>query len=264
MDRHVDREEIEEINVSSALFSRRSLPVRIVSCLLVTMAGWLFTAMPAWADREAAYALAREKMVVEQIEARGIRNPAVLRAMRKVPRHGFVPRGLRSLAYDDTALPIGEGQTISQPYIVALMTDLINPQPGMKILEIGTGSGYQAAILAELCRDVYTVEIVESLGKRAESILKKHYTNVHVRIGDGYRGWPEAAPFDAVIVTCAPTQVPKPLIEQIKEGGRMVIPVGEAGRQKLYVLTRKKGRLEQQAVIDVLFVPMLNSKGKPY
>lgn len=203
-------------------------------------------------------------MVVEQIEARGIRNPAVLRAMRKVPRHGFVPSGLRSLAYDDTALPIGEGQTISQPYVVALMTDLINPQSHMKILEIGTGSGYQAAILAELCREVYTVEIIESLGKGAEGILKKHYTNVHVRIGDGYRGWPEAAPFDAIIVTCAPTQVPRPLIEQLKEGGRMVIPVGEAGRQKLYVLSRKKGRLEQQAVIDVLFVPMLNSKGKPY
>jgi protein-L-isoaspartate(D-aspartate) O-methyltransferase len=203
-------------------------------------------------------------MVFRQIEARGIKNPSVLRAMRKVPRHQFVPDGLRALAYDDTALPIGEGQTISQPYVVALMTDLINPQPDMKVLEIGTGSGYQAAILAELCRSVYTVEIVEILGKRARQLLSRRYHNVHVRIGDGYGGWPEAAPFDAVLVTCAPTSVPRPLIEQLREGGRMVIPVGESGKQKLYVLIKKKGRLEQQAVIDVLFVPMRNSKGETY
>jgi len=219
---------------------------------------------PAGAQTEQTYASARERMVAGQIEARGIKHPSVLRAMLKVPRHQFVPDGLRALAYEDTALPIGEGQTISQPYMVALMTELINPRPDMKVLEIGTGSGYQAAILAELCRSVYTVEIVEVLAKRAVRLLSRLYPNVHVRIGDGYGGWPEAAPFDAVLVTCAPTSVPRPLIAQLREGGKMVIPVGAPGNQKLYVLTKKKGRLQQQAVIDVLFVPMLNSKGIRY
>lgn len=232
--------------------------------ILAVAALLVFAAPPAGADSDKNYARARERMVARQIEARGIKNPSVLRAMRKVPRHQFVPDGLRAFAYDDTALPIGEGQTISQPYVVALMTELIDPRPDKKVLEIGTGSGYQAAILAELFRDVYTMEIVETLGKRARQILSQLYHNVHVRIGDGYGGWPEAAPFDAIIVTCAPTRVPRPLMEQLRENGRMVIPVGEAGRQKLYVLTRKKGRLEQQAVIDVLFVPMLDSKGEKY
>ena len=203
-------------------------------------------------------------MVAEQIEARGIRDPGVLRAMRKVERHQFVPDFLRHRAYDDNALPIGEGQTISQPYIVALMTEAIQPQPDTTVLEIGTGSGYQAAILAELCKNVYTIEIVEILAKRAEQILIKRYQNVHVKIGDGYQGWPEAAPFDAILVTCAPTKIPQPLASQLKEGGRMVIPVGDSGVQELYVLKKQHGRLEQQAIIPVLFVPMVNTKGRKY
>lgn len=203
-------------------------------------------------------------MVTEQIETRGIRDPQVLKVMRTVPRHQFVPEKLQNLAYGDHPLPIGEGQTISQPYIVALMTEVIKPEKCIKVLEIGTGSGYQAAVLAELCQSVYTIEIIGSLGKRAERVLSGLYKNVHVKIGDGYQGWPEAAPFDAILVTCAPTKVPRPLAEQLREGGRMVIPVGDAGAQELVVLIKKNGRLEQQAIIPVLFVPMVDIKGKTY
>jgi len=216
------------------------------------------------ADAEKDYAEKRERMVVEQIEARGIRNPKVLKAMRTVQRHQYVPVELRAMAYGDYPLPIGEGQTISQPYIVALMTEVIQPGPAMKVLEIGTGSGYQAAVLAELCKSVYSIEIVETLGRRAGRILSGIYKNVHIKIGDGYKGWPEKAPFDAIIVTCAPTKVPPPLKEQLKEGGRMVIPVGGAWAQQLIVLIKKGGRLTQQAIIDVRFVPMVNPQGKKY
>ena len=210
------------------------------------------------------YSLLRERMVAKQLEARDIKDKKVLAAMRKVPRHLFVPENYRHLAYEDYPLPIGEGQTISQPYIVALMTQVINPNAQMKVLEIGTGSGYQAAILAELCAKVYTVEIIEILGERAKGVLQKLYGNVFVRIGDGYQGWPEFAPFDAIIVTCAPTHVPQPLVEQLREGGRMVIPVGEAGAQQLVVLTKNKGKLIEEQVIPVRFVPMVDSKGKKY
>jgi protein-L-isoaspartate(D-aspartate) O-methyltransferase len=168
------------------------------------------------------------------------------------------------MAYRDHPLPIGEGQTISQPYIVALMTEAIKPEPGMKVLEIGTGSGYQAAVLAELCQSVYTIEIVEILGRRARQILSGLYKNVHFKIGDGYLGWPEFAPFDAIIVTCSPTKVPQPLADQLKEGGKMVIPVGEAGLQELVVLRKKDGRLERHAIIEVRFVPMVDHKGRSY
>ncbi|NTW06863.1 MAG: protein-L-isoaspartate(D-aspartate) O-methyltransferase, partial [Syntrophaceae bacterium] len=215
-------------------------------------------------DAEKDYAWKRERMVAEQIEARGIRNPKVLKAMRTVQRHQFVPVELRTMAYGDYPLPIGEGQTISQPYIVALMTEVIKPGPDMKVLEIGTGSGYQAAVLAELCKSVYSIEIVEILGRRAERILSGLYKNVHIKIGDGYKGWPEAAPFDAIIVTCAPTKVPQPLKDQLKEGGRMVIPVGGAWAQQLIVLIKKGSRLTQQAIIDVRFVPMVNPQGGKY
>lgn len=215
-------------------------------------------------DPEKDYAAQRERMVAEQIEGRGIRDPNVLKAMRTVKRHQFVPIMLRDMAYGDHPLPIGEGQTISQPYIVALMTEAVRPRPDMKVLEIGTGSGYQAAVLAELCKSVYTIEIVESLGTRAGQILAGLYRNVHVRIGDGYQGWPGEAPFDAIMVTCAPTKVPRPLADQLKEGGRMVIPMGEAGVQELVVLTKKNGRLEQQAIIPVRFVPMVDRRGKTY
>ncbi|RME95900.1 MAG: protein-L-isoaspartate(D-aspartate) O-methyltransferase [Verrucomicrobia bacterium] len=209
------------------------------------------TAMDPWTQL-------RERMVAEQLAAPGrdITDPRVLAAMRKVPRHEFVPESERRWAYADHPLPIGEGQTISQPYIVAFMTEQLRPRPEDRVLEIGTGSGYQAAVLAELVREVYTIEIVESLGRRARETLERlGYTNVHVRIGDGYLGWPEAAPFDAIIVTCAPDRIPPPLIEQLKDGGRMIIPVGR-GVQELVLVEKHGGQIERRAVLPVRFVPM--------
>jgi protein-L-isoaspartate(D-aspartate) O-methyltransferase len=200
---------------------------------------------------------ARRRMVTEQLARRGITNPHVLAAMAAVPRHEFVPKDLQNEAYDDGPLPIGAGQTISQPYIVAFMTEQLAPKPGDRVLEVGTGSGYQAAILAKLVKEVYTIEIVESLGRRAmQDLSRLGFTNVHVRIGDGYAGWPEEAPFDAVIVTCAPERVPEPLTQQLKEGGRMIIPVGGRRGQELYLLEKRNGKLEQRAVLPVRFVPM--------
>ncbi|RMH76626.1 MAG: protein-L-isoaspartate(D-aspartate) O-methyltransferase [Calditrichaeota bacterium] len=208
------------------------------------------------------YQVLRERMVREQIEARGIHDPRVLRAMRKVERHKFVPEEYRDLAYEDHPLPIGEGQTISQPYIVALMTELLELDEHDRVLEVGTGSGYQAAVLAEICDSVYTIEIIESLGRRAEALLKElGYTNVKVKIGDGYKGWPEHAPFDGIIVTCAPTHIPPPLQEQLAEGGRMVIPVGERFTQELVLLRKENGKIIQREVIPVRFVPMLKEGG---
>lgn len=207
----------------------------------------------------------RERMVKQQIISRGIRSKAVLNAMRKVERHRFVPAEVSREAYNDYPLPIGEGQTISQPYIVAFMTEALDLKPSNRVLEIGTGSGYQAAILAEICKDVYTIEIIESLGKRAEQTLRQlGYANVHVRIGDGYFGWPEAAPFDAIIVTCSPTDVPKPLQDQLAEGGRMIIPVGEGQVQELVLISKENGKLKRQHRLPVLFVPMRDKKGKRY
>jgi protein-L-isoaspartate(D-aspartate) O-methyltransferase len=202
-------------------------------------------------------------MVQEQLAdpGRGITNERVLAVMGRVPRHEFVPADYRALAYDDHPLPIGHGQTISQPFIVAFMTEKLEPKSSDKVLEIGTGSGYQAAVLAELVSKVYTLEIVEPLAHRAEADLKRlGYTNVMVRAGDGYQGWPDAAPFDAVIVTCAPNHVPQPLVDQLKEGGRMIIPVDSAGDQELYVLRKKGGKVEKQAVLPVRFVPMTGRK----
>ncbi|MDL1955926.1 MAG: protein-L-isoaspartate(D-aspartate) O-methyltransferase [Candidatus Desulfofervidus auxilii] len=203
------------------------------------------------------FAKLRKEMVEKQIKARGIKNKRILKVMEKVERHKFLPPFLQKFAYEDRPLPIGHGQTISQPYIVALMTELLCPKPTDKILEIGTGSGYQAAILAELVDKVYTIEIIPELAKLAEKRLKiLGYKNVFVRCGDGYFGWPEAAPFDGIIVTCSPEKIPQPLIEQLKEGGRMVIPVGEGWAQKLLVLHKKKGKIIKQYITDVLFVPM--------
>ena len=204
----------------------------------------------------------RLAMVEEQIRARGITDPRVCRAMERVPRHLFVPARLRERAYGDHPLPIGEGQTISQPYIVAFMTEAVSPGPEDVVLEIGTGSGYQAAILAELAAEVYTIEIIESLGLRAgETLERLGYENVHVKIGDGYEGWPEKAPFDAVIVTCAPEDIPKALVEQLKEGGRMIIPVGGRFKaQKMYYGEKKGGELEVSGVLDVRFVPMVKGR----
>ena len=198
----------------------------------------------------------REKMVETQIKARGVKNSRVLSAMLKVERHLFVPKDLESSAYSDQPLPIGEGQTISQPYIVALMTELLELKGGEKVLEIGTGSGYQAAILAELAKEVYTIEIVERLATSAKNLLLAlGYQNVNVKAGDGYLGWPEAAPFDAIIVTCAPDHVPDPLLEQLKEGGRMVLPVGTY-TQELKRIVKRSGKIEVKDTIPVIFVPM--------
>ncbi len=203
------------------------------------------------------YARLRREMVRRQIEARGIRNPRVLAAMRKVPRHEFVPERVRRLAYADGPLPIGHGQTISQPYIVALMTELASPDPGDRALDIGTGSGYQAAVLAEIVEHVYSIEILEPLAEEAARRLRRlGYENVEVRCGDGYRGWPEHAPFDVIILAAAPDHIPQPLIDQLAPGGRLVLPVGE-GDQELVVVTRRAdGSIERRNVIPVRFVPM--------
>ena len=194
---------------------------------------------------------------------RGITADRVLAAMRKVPREEFVPEELRSASYADRPLPIGFGQTISQPFIVAFMTEELRPRSEDKVLEIGTGSGYQAAILAELVAEVYSIEIIEPLAKTAEATLQRlGYHNVHIKADDGYKGWPEHAPFDCVIVTCAPDHVPKPLTEQLKEGGRMIIPVGPPGNQDLYLLEKQQGELQRRAVSPVRFVPMTGEAGE--
>jgi len=207
----------------------------------------------------------RKQMVSLQLRSRDITDTTVLKAMTTVPRHLFVPLRVRDLSYQDSALPIDYGQTISQPYIVALMSQLLSIKPGDKVLEIGTGSGYQAAVLAELGADVFTIEIISELGIQAEKLLKSlGYDSVKVKIGDGYLGWPENATFDAIIVTCAPTEIPEPLENQLAEGGRMVIPVGESGFQQLLLLTKNKGRIMRQKTIDVRFVPMVDEKGNTY
>jgi len=198
----------------------------------------------------------REKMVETQIKARGVKDPRVLSALFKVERHRFVPEEYLNSAYADQPLPIGEGQTISQPYIVALMTELLELKGDEKVLEIGTGSGYQAAILAELAKEVYTIEIIESLASMAKNRLSQlGYQNVNVKAGDGYLGWPEVGPFDGIIITCAPDHIPKPLIEQLKEGGRMVVPVG-AYSQELKKIVKRSGKIVTTDVIPVVFVPM--------
>lgn len=206
---------------------------------------------------------ARELMVRTQIEARDIREPRVLAAMRAVPRHEFVPLEHRREAYTDGPLPIGYEQTISQPYIVAFMSEQLAAKPEHRVLEIGTGSGYQAAVLSHLVAEVYSIEIVEPLARRAEADLQRlGCKNVHVRSGDGYRGWPEAAPFDAIIVTCAPEKVPEPLVQQLKEGGRIVIPVGGLHAQSLFVLEKRGGKMEQREVLPVRFVPMTGESAR--
>lgn len=215
-------------------------------------------------EDKSSYDRARKEMVDRQIRRRGVSNERVLAAMEKVERHKFVPANYRSQAYSDYPLPIGEGQTISQPYIVAYMTEILNPTESLKILEIGTGSGYQAAVLGELVKEVYTIEIVEKLGVEAGILLKDlGYDNVHVKIGDGYKGWPEHAPFDGIIVTAAPDHVPQPLVDQLAEGGRMIIPVGEHPYQELKLLTKKDGKVKEETMIGVLFVPMTGQAQQP-
>ncbi len=203
------------------------------------------------------------RLVADYDPGHRVSDPRVLAAMGKVPRHLFVPRAIIERAYDDSPLPIGEGQTISQPFIVGYMTQVLEPRPSDRVLEIGTGSGYQAAILAEIVREVYTIEILEPLARRAEAVLKGlGYKNVKVKTGDGYQGWPEHAPFDAVIVTCAPDHVPEPLLKQLKVGGRLVIPVGPDQEeapwvpQVLYVVRKTKSGMVREKTFDVRFVPM--------
>jgi protein-L-isoaspartate(D-aspartate) O-methyltransferase len=215
----------------------------------------------AWAATEAEYTRARERLVASleqtRLTAEGIKDEQVLKAMRAVPRHEYVPASQKSRAYVDSPLPIGHGQTISQPYIVALMTQLLRVTEDDVVLEIGTGSGYQAAVLAEIVKEVYTIEIVEPLAKQSKALLAEHYENVEVRHGDGYHGWEEHAPYDAIIVTAAASHIPPPLLEQLKPGGRMVIPVGAAlGAQSLLLVEKREdGTVTQKSILPVRFVP---------
>lgn len=205
------------------------------------------------------YKQQRKLMVTRQIRSRGVKDQRVLDAMRNVKRHLFVPEKLRGMAYSDRPLPIGENQTISQPFIVAFMTQVLGVGEGDKVLEIGTGSGYQVAVLARVVKEVYTIEIVESLAKRARKLLEKlGYKNINFKIGDGYKGWPEAAPFDGIMVTAAPNHVPKPLLEQLKVGGKLVIPV----KNDLLRITRTKEGFKREKLLGVRFVPMTGEARK--
>ena len=234
--------------------------LRLKACLVVFI-GALFLNInrSAWCqdfDRQ------RDEMVTKQIQARGIKDVRVIEAMRKIKRHLFMPVHLSPKAYGDHPLPIGEGQTISQPYIVALMTELLELKGNDKVLEIGTGSGYQAAVLAELAEEVYTIEILRPLAERAESLLKDlGYENIWVRYADGFLGWPEQAPFDAIIVTCAPEEIPEALVRQLAEGGRLVIPVGSF-YQELKLLEKKDGEVFLKSIVPVRFVPMIKKSIK--
>lgn len=241
----------------------RSLAVGVIALIFTTILLSVKLKQPHIAPD--GFAMERLRMVREQLEvpARGITNARVLEVMGQVPRHEFIPKGVMAGAYEDRPLPIGFSQTISQPYIVAFMTEKLDPQPHDRVLEIGTGSGYQAAVLSGLVEEVYTIEIVEALAERASVDLDRLvYTNVHVRAGDGYQGWPDEAPFDAIIVTCAPNAVPQPLVNQLAEGGRMIIPVGPGLDQKLILLHKTDGELEQKAVLPVRFVPMTGKAQK--
>ena len=221
-------------------------------------------------DPEGDFGKVRENLVQRYISSsllgrKPVTDPAVLQAMRTVPRHEFIPESLAAMAYEDRPLPIGQGQTISQPYVVASMTEALQPEPDDIVLEVGTGSGYQAAVLAEIVEEVYSIEIVPELGRKAARILDKlGYTNVHTRIGDGYKGWPEHAPFDGIIVTAAPDHVPQPLVDQLKIGGRMVIPVGPRGRvQELKLLEKQEDGSVRTTTLDLVrFVPMTGEAEK--
>ena len=204
------------------------------------------------------WAETRARLVEYEVVAAGVKDARVCDAMRATPRHEFVPAALRRYAYFDIGMPIGEGQTISSPFIVAYMTEQLQPQPTDKVLEIGTGSGYQAAVLSGLVSEVYSIEIVETLGKRAAKTLRRlGYENVKTKIGDGYQGWAEHAPFDKIIVTCSPENVPKPLVEQLKEGGRLVVPLGQRYQQTLYLFKKVKGVLQAEPLQPTFFVPMM-------
>ncbi len=207
------------------------------------------------------YTIQRKNMVQDQLKARDIVDRVTLNAMLKVPRHHFVPDNVKKYAYQDTPLSIGKGQTISQPYIVAFMTQELQLKPDDKVLEIGTGSGYQAAVLAEIVKEVYTIEIVESLGLTAKKTLSTlGYQNIEVRIGDGYHGWKEQAPFDAIIVTAGIDTIPQPLLDQLAEGGRMIIPAGSPNAMQLLLVKKKNGKIKTQERLPVRFVPFVRGK----
>jgi protein-L-isoaspartate(D-aspartate) O-methyltransferase len=253
----------------SGTVTREAMKIRAQACALALALGGAVMTQGCFRSSEARpgdeCADARVAMVAHQIEARGIGDAAVLEAMRRVPRHLFVPPAWRSHAHEDGPLPIGHEQTISQPYIVAAMTELLGVGPGDVVLEVGTGSGYQAAVLAEIVRDVYTIEIVEPLAREADARLRElGYTNIHARAGDGYVGWPEAAPFDGILVTAGADHVPQPLVDQLKPGKRMVIPVGASlNNQSLKVLTKlHDGRVDEQDVMAVRFVPLTGEHSK--
>jgi len=244
------------------------MPTKFLNRIILTFVVFIslsllsFTTMNDYTDK---YEKVRQRMVREQIVARGIKDQKVIQAMLNVKRHLFVPSNYERMAYEDRPLSIGEGQTISQPYIVALMTETLELTENMKVLEIGTGSGYQAAILAEIVQDVYTIEIIESLGLKAKNLLQSiNYNNIQFKIGDGYKGWEEHAPFDAIIVTCAPTDIPQALEEQLKEGGKMIIPLGGSITQELVLFEKNKGKLIRKVVAPVRFVPMVRHDGKHY
>lgn len=233
---------------------------KLVVFILISVAG-----LSVAKSQENWFASLREQMVRTQIEARGINDQQVLKAFLNVERHKFVPLEYISAAYQDSPLPIGYGQTISQPYIVAFMTQALDLQPDDKVLEIGTGSGYQAAILAEICDSVFTVEISEPLAKRADQLFNElGYDNIYNKTGDGYKGWPENAPYDAIIVTASPSHIPEPLKRQLAEGGRMIIPVGRDPIQELILLHKKNGNIVQDALLNVRFVPLINQEGKKH
>ena len=235
-----------------------------MACMIAS-GGGPSDAPPSVPDEDPALAGARARMVQEQLAPWGITDARVLAAMARVPRHAFVPQSQRRWAYADEPLPIGHGQTISQPFIVAFMTQALDPRPTDRVLEVGTGSGYQAAVLSGLVAEVYTLERIGPLARRAREVLHRQGCgNVHVRTGDGFLGWPEAAPFDAILVTCAPDQVPPALVAQLKVGGRMVIPVGPAGgAQDLVLLRRTAEGLTRHSVLPVRFVPMLKGVERP-
>jgi protein-L-isoaspartate(D-aspartate) O-methyltransferase len=233
--------------------------------LAIGTAGAILFTATACAAQDQDWARFRARMVEQQIKARGIKDQRVLQAMAKVPRHEFVPADVRADAYRDGPLPIGQGQTISQPYIVALMTLEARTRPGHRVLEIGTGSGYQAAVLAELVQEVYTIELVPVLADQAKArLVRLGYKNIHAKAGDGYKGWPEAAPFDAVVVTCGADHVPEPLFEQLKPGGVLVIPVGKApAEQSLLAITKDdRGGRSTRNLGPVRFVPFRRAGDK--
>ncbi len=235
----------------------------LTSAALCLMAAWPATAPAQRRTSPQALEQARNRMVDEEVIGAGVKDPRVIQSMRDTPRHEFVPGKWIERAYLDMSLPIGEHQTISAPLLVGYMTEQLEPQPNDRVLEIGTGSGYQAAVLSPLVKEVYSIEIIESLGKRAKQTLKRlQYTNVFVKIGDGYEGWPEHAPFDKIIVTCSPEKVPQPLIDQLKEGGRMIIPVGERYQQVFHLLKKQSGELINEALRPTLFVPMTGKAEK--